>query len=256
VPRVGDEVTFARDRGLEAGEHLVQGRPEPLQLVPGRRDREALPGRCRRDRSRAAPHRLHRPQRQPGKEVAGRRGDDQRKRACDQQLVAESRERLLAILDRRADREHERPAGTPQPRREDARRLVEAGHRRPVDVDGTAARGLELATGQDRRPTEWSRRVEDTAARGQELGVALAAFHEPARAVVCKRRVRIVDERREILRPQAELAVQRQRQVRGEPQIEEQAGRGEHDRHRDGEGGRDANADRDHADHCAVTRSR
>jgi hypothetical protein len=256
VPGVGDEVAFARDGGLEAGEHLVQGRPEPLQLVPRRRDGEALPGRRRRDRSRAAPHRLHRPQRQPGEEIAGGGGEDQRERARDQQLVAEARERLGAILDRRADREHERPASAAQPRREDARRLVEAGHRRLVDVDGTAASGLELARGQDQRPTEWSRRVEDAAARGQELGVALAAFHEPARAVVCKRRVRIVDERREVLRPQPKLAVQRQRQVRGEPQVEEQAGRGEHGRHRDGEGCCDSNADRDPADHCAVARSR
>ena len=48
----------------------------------------------------------------------------------------------------------------------------------------------------------------------------------------------------EVLSAKPQLAVEREREVRAQAQVEEEPGRGQDDRHRDGERGGDPNADR------------
>ena len=60
VPGLGDEVALAVQSKLEAGEHLVERRAQPLELVAGRGHRQARAGAVGRDLLRPASHRLHR----------------------------------------------------------------------------------------------------------------------------------------------------------------------------------------------------
>jgi len=81
-------------------------------------------------------------------------------------------------------------------------------------------------------------------ARVEKLRVALALLDEPAPGRR-ERGVRVADERREVLRADAQLAVERGAEVRVEARVDEPAGRGEYDRHRDGECRSYAQPDRD-----------
>src|SRR5204862_6484552 len=78
VTGVGDEVAFSLEALLEPPPHLVQRRAEPLELVPCLRHRQPFAGGLRRDLRRAATDRLHRPEREPGEEVADERREQER----------------------------------------------------------------------------------------------------------------------------------------------------------------------------------
>ena len=105
VTGVGDELALARERGLEPVEQLVQRLAKTLDLVARCRDRQPLARRLGRDRRGPPAHRLDLAQRQAGEPVAEERREDQRDRACDQQLVAKAGQRLGAVLQRGADDE-------------------------------------------------------------------------------------------------------------------------------------------------------
>ena len=67
--------------------------------------------------------------------------------------------------------------------------------------------------------------------------------------------VRLAHERGEVLRAELELAVERRLEMRSEAEVEEEARRGEHGRHRDSECGGDSETNRQPA-HIASARSR
>jgi hypothetical protein len=255
VPRVGDELALALESRLEPGQHLVQRLTEPLELVARLGHRQPLARRLGRDRGGAATHRLDRAKREPGEHVAGHRGEHERDRPGDQQLVAQARERLDPVLPRRADDEHEPSAALLDRGREQPRRLVEAGDRRAVCVDRLAPSALELAPGEQVRPAERGGRIDDPAGRRDELGVALAALDEAAPGVRRQCRSRPVDERGDVLRAHEQVVVERRRQVRVEPRVEKQAGEREHCGHRDRERCGDPKPDRDPRQAARTARS-
>src|SRR5204863_6884518 len=110
---------------------------------------------------------------------------------------------------------------------EQARGLVEPGDRPAIAEERLFPRIAELAHGEQRHPTEGSCPIDDVSV-GEQLGVALAAFDEPSSTGGCERPVAFADECREILGPQAKLAVEREREVRAEARIEEPTRAGEH----------------------------
>ena len=133
---------------LQSRQHLIERLPQPAQLVVGRRQRQPLAGLGGRDRLRLAPHRLHRPQRRAGEEVAADRREDQRERADHEQLGEQAVERVVAILER---------GGRPRPR---SRRRVERIALRPRRVTmnvRSRARSSTLSRGSPaarRRPEQ------------------------------------------------------------------------------------------------------
>ena len=251
MARVGDEVPLALECRLEPVEHLVQRRPESLQLVPGGRNGETLAPSVRRDRRRPPAHRLDLPQREPGEAVSGEGGQEQRDRARDQELVAEASERLGPVLASRADDQD--PASDRN--REQPRRLVETRERSAIGVERASARLAKLRPAQQRHRPQRPRRLEDASPRVEKLRVALAPLDEAGAAVVREGRVRLAYERGEILCAELELAVERRLEVGAEAEVEEEAGGGEHGRHRDRERGGDTDADRQPA-HVTSSRSR
>ena len=110
VARVRDEAPLSRQPLLQPTEHLVQGLSEPPDLVVGRRQRKPLVGALARDLGRLPPHRLDRPERGAGEEVATDRGQEQRQRPDHDELREEPVERLLPVLERRPDDEGRSPA--------------------------------------------------------------------------------------------------------------------------------------------------
>ena len=195
VARVGDELPLTLEGRLEPVEHLVQRRPEPLQLIAGRRHRQPLAGRLGRDRGRAPAHRLDLLQRDAREAVADERGEEERDRAGDQELVAEARQRLRPILAGRADDED---AGSDRDGQQ-PRRLVEPRQRRAVRVERVPTGLAHLGRLQQRHRPERTGRLEHVSARVEELGVALSALDEAAARVLRERRVRLTDERGEVL---------------------------------------------------------
>src|SRR5581483_9383653 len=98
-------------------------------------------------------------------------------------------------------------------------------HRRLVEVGGPPPCARELTRVEQRAPTERSRRVDDVSVRTDHLGVALAVLDEPAR----RQRAPGGGDGREVLGPHAELAIERGREVRAEPEVEKERRAGEDD---------------------------
>ena len=88
---------------------------------------------------------------------------------------------------------------------------------------------------QQARASERLRGVEDAALEVEQLGVRLAALDEPRAAVVGERGARHADERSEILGAKLQFVVERELEVGGEPQVEEEARPRQHDGHRERE---------------------
>ena len=256
MARVGDKVTLSLECRLKPVEHLVQRLTQSLYLVAGRRDREPFTGSLGGDRRGASTHRLHLPQRKPGKQIADPGGEDQRDRAGDQQLVAKARKRFGVVLSGRADDEHRPPASMRDGRGEQTRPLVETGHRRHVEVGWRSLCGAQLYRGKERFAAERSCRVEYAPIRGDQLRVALAALHQAAAAVAGERRLGVADKRGQVLRAQLQLAVEREREMRGEPQVEEEARAGKNCGHRKRERRRHPQPDRQPAHGASSPRSR
>ena len=144
MARVGDEAPLSLEAVLESREHRVQRLAEPRDLVVGRRHGKALVERSRRDVGRAAPHRLDRPERRAGEEIAAERGEDEGDRPADQEGGAEAAQSLRSILARRADDQDDVLPAPHRWEREQPCRLVQPRHRRTVREDGPTLRGVEL----------------------------------------------------------------------------------------------------------------
>ena len=109
VARIGDEAALSLECRLQTGEHRVQRLAEPAQLVFRRRQRQPPARLGRGHRLRLAPHRVDRPQRRGGEEVAAHRREQEGERPHDQQLRQQAAQRVLRILERDADREDATP---------------------------------------------------------------------------------------------------------------------------------------------------
>ena len=128
VPRVGDEVALSLKGRLEAAEHLVERVPQAFDLVASAGNGKSLARYLGRDRRGAAAHGVDRTQREPREEIPRKRGEDERERTCDEELVAEAPERLGALLQGLSDEKHELLLFLHDGSSEDPRRLVEARH--------------------------------------------------------------------------------------------------------------------------------
>src|SRR5262249_60616618 len=109
---------------------------------------------------------------------------------------------------------------------------------------------------EQRAGPEWPRRAEPASLRADQLCVALSALHDPAAALAGQGCAGPRDKRSKVLCPLLQLTIERKREVRLEPEIEEEPGSGEDDRHRERKGDRHAEADRDTAHALSSRRSR
>jgi len=165
---VVDEPPLVLERGLEAGEHVVQRFRQAGQLVPARRDGQPLPGGGRRDCSCPAAHRLDGAESGGGDPVAGENREQERGRASDQELVQEAVECLVALLERASDH---RDSGVPADVRGYRQRsplAVETPDRAAVPVPRPGRDGTDLGVGQDRRQPA-GRGLRNRAVRAQDL---------------------------------------------------------------------------------------
>jgi hypothetical protein len=205
-------------------------------------ERQPLPGAAQRDLARAPPHRLDRPKPRGRQQVAGDRGDQHRDRAAHGEGGDEARQRLVAVVEGLAHRHDLRPRRPG----EDAGRSLDSRHP-PVDHDDAARGGRKLGAAK-RRAARPARRVEHPPAPGQHLGEALLAlFGRPGGGGVGGG-----DGPGACFEPGAKVVVQ----IVLEAQIDEQAGRREDQHHRQGEGGGQAQADRQAAHRPPSLRSR
>ena len=85
-------------------------------------------------------HRLDRPERRAGQEIAAERSEEEGDRPSDQERRAKAAERLGSVLLGRTDHEHDLLSVPDGGQRQYASRLVEAGHGRPVGEDRLALR--------------------------------------------------------------------------------------------------------------------
>ena len=129
VSGVGDEPALTLEPGLEPGEHRVQRLPEALDLVTGVGHGQALARRRGRDRRRPPAHRVDLAQRQAREQIAGQGCQHERDRPGDQELVPQPPQGLGPVLAGRSDHQHEPPAAAHNGRRQQPRRLIQAGQR-------------------------------------------------------------------------------------------------------------------------------
>ena len=145
MARIGDEAALVLEGRLEPGEHLVEGRRQPCDLISARRHRKPS-GRRRRDRGSAAPHGLDRAHRCCGERVAGQRRQQEREGSRDEQLAQQAIERVFPRLER-ARHEHHLIRRCHSGSRARASRLrgapseTDRRTRPPVDAWRTSAKG-------------------------------------------------------------------------------------------------------------------
>ena len=99
MARIGDEAPLPREPGVEPLEHLVERFAEPVDLVMGTWEREALVRVLRRDSCCAPAHVVDRPQRGSGYEVADARREEHGEWEDEKQLREEAVNRAIAILE-------------------------------------------------------------------------------------------------------------------------------------------------------------
>ena len=104
VARIGDEPPLAVEALVQPVEHGVQRHRQPAQLGR-RRDREPLARAARRDRRRPRAHPLHRPQPEPGDEIAEQAREHQGDRAADRQLLLHRLDGMVGFLAFRGEDE-------------------------------------------------------------------------------------------------------------------------------------------------------
>jgi hypothetical protein len=233
VARIRHEPALASQAVLDPRQHRIEGLAEPGDLVAGRRHRQPLVQRGRGDLRRAASHRLDRPQRGAGQQVAGERCQHEGKRPADEEGGAERGQRLGPVAAGRAGDQHEPPPVPLQRHRDHARALVKPGDRRPADEDRLAPRLGELVGREQCRPSDRRGRVEDAAVGREELRERLAALDQ--RPVGSGERAAVPDERRQVLRAAPQLLVEVVAQIGADPLVDEPARQREHECGREGE---------------------
>ena len=215
VARVGDEAPLAREAVLDPGEHLVERLPQPRDLVA----RRAAPGAARRSddaeiSSRAPPHRLDRPQRRAGEDVAAER----RRAASASGPPTRNAVRRLSSVSARfsrgcADDEHALPsvalrAGTAS---------IRAGSSSPArtarfDEDRARRRArVELARREERRSAERRRRVDDASARVDDAARTTLPARSACRACPARSRRRHTSAERSCARARSSWSSERAR---------------------------------------------
>ena len=121
--------------------------------------------------------------------------------------------------------------------------------RQPValDRDGGAQRAPPLGGGQQRRGLVGGGRVDDTITALEDLGQVLAGLGQREAARRCEPSFGLRDQRAHVAGARAQALVDRRVELGLEPQVDEQAGRGEHHGHHAGERQRHADAHREAA---------
>jgi hypothetical protein len=235
VAGVGDERSLALAGALEALEHAVQRYAETMDLVLGRRQRQARGRVDVGDPGGGAAHDLHRSQHGAGQAVAGHGGQHERQAAAHQQRAVEQLQRALALLQRCADDEHRRAAGNPT---HEKALLFTA-----VDVAGGAARPSHLVAAQERGLVRSRRGDEHRAGRPEELcgeiaaGEQVASAPQPGNALLAQ-------QRRDVGRACVERRVEAVVQAGLEMEVQKEPDRREHERDQPGVGERELGPDR------------
>jgi hypothetical protein len=255
VAGVGDERPLVGQRLPQALEHLVQGGAEAGDLVASRRHRQALVGLGGRDLRRPRAHRLDRPQRRRRHPVGRQRRQQQGDRAADQEQLREVGQRLTARFGRGADDDDPLLPPRLDRDREQARLLLQARQRAAIEEDRLAQRPLQLGPRQQHVLADRQRGVRDPAAGIEHLGEALGAADEVLVAVA-QARVGLPDQGGDVARARAQARVDRRVQLGGEAQVDEDAGRAEHQRHHPSEDEGQPQADRDATQRPPSLRSR
>ena len=246
MARVCDESPLARERGLEAAQHLVQRLAEPRNLVVGRRYRQALTGRGGRDLGRSAPHRLDRTQGRAREEIPSERSQNEHDRAADEQLTAKRLERVVAVLEPCADNHDDPLAAGPGGPRQELDGVVEAGQRHAVYEERGSAGALELIRSQELLIPNERGAVEDRPVPVEYLSEVLLGLDEAAGGSFRERRLGVLgaDERCDVVGARAQTLIQDLSELAIEPDVEERRQAGEHERHGEREGETQAYPDR------------
>ena len=164
---IGEERPLAPDAGFDPFQHCVQGLAEPPDLVMSRRDRQALAEVALRNDACPDAHPFHRSERRCSDEVSEQRGEDERDRSADEELLAQTGKGLVALSERRPDDHDEVLLLSVDHCREQADRI--AAVTSPWHEEVSATRAPKLSRVEQRRGAEAGRFVEDTAATVQHL---------------------------------------------------------------------------------------
>ena len=244
MARVGDELSLAREPGLEASEHLVQRLAEAADLVAasgsGRRRPEISVETSAAWRRIASTGRRA----ERASDVARERGEEDGERADDQKLGEEAVEGLLLLVERRADDQDARV----DPRGEEARGILERWAARARDEEIALESPRGLLGGRSGSPSTTG---EDAA----RLPSGARSCANPSSPVASSSPAPVLDDGRERPGAQDEALVELLLERVPEPDVEERAEPREDDRHREREDERQAERDRNPA-HAPSARRR
>ena len=222
MARIRDEAPFTLEREVESGEHVVERRSEPGDLVVGvghRQPPAVLDRRC------PASHRLDRSKRGRRQAIGEKRGQQERDRCGDQQLDEETAERLCPALSRRTDHQ-DVSVGR---HREQPRWIVEAGEPVPVDQHRAGGRPLRLGPREQRQRPCVGRGFRDRTVQAEELREAVLGRRHRTQVAAA------ANQRGDLRRTAAQPAVDRVVERRAQTDEQEQPRRGEHGSHRERE---------------------
>jgi hypothetical protein len=244
VAGVGHERALVGEGALQADEHGVQRLAEARELVACRRDGQPAAGLGAGDRRRLAPHVLDRPQGRPRHAEGGQRGEQKRRRTADEHLGDQALERLVPIVDGRADDDHPGLAVRVDRRGEEPHGIaLEDVEPSAVDDRRAATRLRQLAGREEHAPGRGGDLVDDPSARVDDLRDALVRVGEAPGSGGHGRAVRLPRERRDVVGPRPQAARDGAVELVAEPEIQEQSRGGEDDGHHGGEDQRQADRD-------------
>ena len=237
---VAHEAPLALERASQALDHVVERLAQAADLVARRGQRQELVAAVERDALRPAAHRLHGPQGCRSQAVADQRGEGDGERPADGEGRHDSGQRLVAIVERLADDEHDGLAGGQPWPRQHARGALDPGDLafdyHLVVIVGDAA---DLRRAQD-GPARPADRRQHAAAGRDDLLEALLVLLQRVRAEV--------GDGTDGGGSRAQPRVDRLGEVGAQPQVDEQPGRHQHEHHRQREGRGQPGTDR-HAAH-------
>ena len=245
---VGDEGPLALEGRLQPREHRVQGLAEPADLVAGGGDGEPRPGVRGLDAGGAPAHPLDRPQRGGRDAVARQRGEQEGRRPADREQLGEAAQRVAAVVEVRADDDDQVAILGVHRRGEQPRRLLLGRQLVALDRDGGAQRAPALGRAQQRCALVGGGRIDDTVAGVEDLGEVLPPLGERQPARRGEPTVGLRDQGADVARARAQALVDRRVELGLEPQVDEQPGGREHQRHHAGERQRQAEAQRQAAE--------
>jgi hypothetical protein len=126
VARVGNEAPLPLERAFESPEHRVQRLSEASDLVARARQRQPPTRLGTGDHGRLGAHRLNWAKGGRRQGIAEQRGDEERDRPDQKQLGEEARQRLVPVLERCTDDDHDLALGALHGPLERASRPAEA----------------------------------------------------------------------------------------------------------------------------------